>query len=171
MCYHKANCWESIQEPYKRVIILARINLEQENMKIIKPGTDGWKAYLFCLCFILIGLGCKPEAGEGGTSSIYGKVMVKDLNSSFILTGEYPGADEDVYIIYGDDISYGDRVRTNYNGEYEFKYLNKGKYRIYMYSEDSVYIQGSSGDFAVIRDAEITSRKQKVEVPLMTVYR
>ncbi len=115
--------------------------------------------------------GCKTEPGEGGTSSITGKIWVKDLNSSFILTKEYAGADEDVYIIYGDDISYGDRTKANYNGEYEFKYLNQGKYKIYVYSEDSVFIQLSSGQFPVIQDVEITSRKQKVEVSLITIFK
>ena len=128
--------------------------------------------FAFTLFVIMIMFsGCKPEPGEGGTSSITGKVWVKDLNSSFILTKEYAGYDEDVYIIYGDDVSYGDRTKTNFNGEYEFKYLNQGNYRIYVYSKDSVFIQSSSGNFPVVRDIEITSRKQKVDVPLITKFK
>ena len=117
---------------------------------------------------------CEKEAGEGGTSSIKGKVWVKNYNGSFTnLNNEYPGIAEDVYIIYGDDISYGERMEANHNGEYEFKYLNKGRYTIYVYSKDSASIASGNAnapDIAIKQVVEITDKKQTVEAPLITIH-
>jgi hypothetical protein len=123
------------------------------------------------LLLILISFSaCKKTAGEGGTSSIKGKVWVEDWNSGFtIKNGEYAGADEDVFIIYGDDVSYGDKVAANYNGEFEFKYLRPGKYTIYVYSEDKT-LQSKSGKISIVKEVEISGKKQTVTVDQFTIY-
>jgi hypothetical protein len=91
---------------------------------------------ILVLCLSLIS--CSKEAGDGGNSTIYGKVTAWDYNAEFTnLKGIYPAADEEVFIIYGDDFSYSERIRTNYEGIYEFKYLRPGDYTIYVYSKDS----------------------------------
>ncbi|NUM31399.1 MAG: hypothetical protein HUU47_03625 [Bacteroidetes bacterium] len=65
---------------------------------------------IFCVLIILIFVSCKKEEGEGGLASIKGKIWTEDWNSTFtVLQAEYPSADVDVYIIYGDDISYSER--------------------------------------------------------------
>jgi len=120
------------------------------------------KLSAWCLLgFALLTAGCEKEPGEGGTSSIKGYVHVTDYNASFqIIQGEYPGSDEDIYIIYGDDVSYGDRIRTGPDGKFEFKYLREGKYTIYIYSEDTTL----SGSSVVSVPAEISDKKQTVDV-------
>jgi hypothetical protein len=124
---------------------------------------------LLCMISVLfIVTSCSKDAGQGGNSSIFGKVYVKDYNSTFtVLQSEYYGGELDVYIIYGDEKSYGDRTRTNYDGTYEFKYLRPGKYHIYAYSRDST-LQTTSL-LPIIKDVEITKRKQTVEVPEITI--
>ena len=113
---------------------------------------------------------CKKAAGEGGTSTIKGKIWVEDWNNAFtIKNGEYAGYDEDVYILYGDAVSYSDKTKANYNGEFEFKYLRKGKYKIYVYSKDNT-LQSKSGDVAVIKEIEITENKQTKELEQITIY-
>jgi hypothetical protein len=125
---------------------------------------------LLILLTVLLLAACKKPAGEGGNSRIHGKILVEDWNVPFtVKNGEYPGADEDVYIIYGDDLSYSDRVRANYNGEYEFRYLNKGKYRIYVYSKDRTF-QSPSGETAVVKDVSISKNRQDVEVEQFVIY-
>ena len=112
---------------------------------------------------------CQKEAGEGGTSSIFVKVYVKDYNSTFtVLQGEYYGPDEDVYIIYGDDRTFADKVSTNYDGTYEFKYLRKGKYTVYAYSKDSTL--QTTAKLAVIQEVEVTDNQQEVEVPDIVIF-
>ena len=86
----------------------------------------------------LVAFSCKKDEGIGGTSSIKGKVIVRQYNSNFTnLIEQYYATDEDVFIIYGDDPVYGDKVTTSYDGTYEFNYLREGNYRIYAFSKDS----------------------------------
>ncbi|MEZ4798864.1 MAG: hypothetical protein R2809_03610 [Flavobacteriales bacterium] len=88
---------------------------------------------------------CTKEEGEGGYATIKGKIN-KDyrLIPANSATYQYTvaAADEDVYIVYGDNVSPSDRIWTNYDGEFEFKNLRKGNYTIYVYSEDTT---GQSG--------------------------
>jgi hypothetical protein len=41
-----------------------------------------------------------------------------------------------VYLIYGDQVGYGEKTRTNYEGQFEFNYLRAGNYTVYLYSHD-----------------------------------
>lgn len=117
------------------------------------------------LLFIVLALStftsCKKDEGEGGQASIQGKIWVKKYNvTGTVLAGEYAGAYEDVYIIYGDDATYGDRIETNYDGVYEFKYLRPGNYKIYAYSEGGTV---TTNRLAVSKEVEITDKKQTVD--------
>lgn len=124
----------------------------------------------FVLLFVVTLFSCKKEAGEGGTSTIKGKIWVEDWNNAFtIKNGEYAGYDEDVYILYGDAVSYSEKTKANYNGEFEFKYLRKGKYTIYVYSKDKT-LQSKSGDVSIIKEVEITGKKQTKEIEQITIY-
>ncbi|NTW24998.1 MAG: hypothetical protein HGA37_09880 [Lentimicrobium sp.] len=123
------------------------------------------------LLLSIICASCSKEAGEGGNSSIYGKVIVHNYNSSFTeLNDIYDGADEEVYIIYGDDKSYSERIRTSYNGVYEFRYLRQGKYTVFVYSEDST-LTIPSGKYAVIREIEITGNRQTVKADDIIIFK
>jgi len=116
---------------------------------------------------------CKKGPGEGGNSSIVGKIQVIKLDPFLIDTlVVYGGFDEDVYIIYGDDISYGDRIRSGPDGRFEFKYLREGDYRIYVYSEDTLAagFQDTVPDkYVVMKDATITSKKQVVDIGILEI--
>ncbi len=106
---------------------------------------------------------CKKGPGEGGTSSITGYVHVTRYNSTFVVVDTmFDGSDEDVFIIYGDDVSFGERTRTNPEGKFEFKYLREGDYKIYVYSEGN-RDTFPSGSYAVYKDVEITKKKQTVD--------
>jgi hypothetical protein len=98
--------------------------------------------FRFSLIFLsilgMITFSCKKDEGIGGTSSIKGKVIIREYNSNFTeMLEQYYATDEDVFIIYGDDPVYGDKVTTNYDGTYEFDYLREGNYKIFAYSKDS----------------------------------
>jgi hypothetical protein len=118
------------------------------------------------ICFLITGillaasLSCSKDEGVGGTATIRGKVIINDYNDDFsILLSEYNAAEEDVYIIYGDDKTFGDQVETNYDGTFEFNYLLPGDYTVYVYSEDSS--SSMLHDTAVIKNITI-SRKDDV---------
>ena len=112
---------------------------------------------------------CEKQPGSGGTSTIYGKVWVKDYNSAFTnLQEAYYGPDIWVYLVYGTDRDYSDRIRTSPDGTWEFKYLRTGNYKVYTYSKDSTLM--TSAPIAVSREVEITGRKQEIEVPDLVIF-
>jgi hypothetical protein len=118
---------------------------------------------------------CKKEAGDGGNSSIKGKISREIrvvLNNPSTAIGTFRAADEDVYIIYGNHVSPDDRVQTNYNGEYEFLYLRPGKYTVYAFSADtnSVAVPWDEDHMTVLQKLEITDGEQTIVAADMTLY-
>ncbi len=129
------------------------------------------KLIVSILIFSLLFLSCKKQAGPGGTSSIRGKVYAEYYDKKMtVLTDSSYAPDIDVYIIYGNDFSYGDHQKTSYNGSYEFKYLENGSYLIYTYSRDSTgfykyAVNQYAPDVAITQKVDISKRKQTIELP------
>ena len=127
------------------------------------------KRYLLLptIAFLFTIAACKSGPGPGGQATITGKVYTKgNWNSTCTLytdssTGFIPfyAPDVDVYLIYGDEPSYGDRVKTAPDGTFQFKYLRKGSYTVYVYSNDC---NAPSGISTVLVKVEITEKKQAV---------
>ncbi|MGV3631641.1 MAG: hypothetical protein ACO1O6_10550 [Bacteroidota bacterium] len=118
-------------------------------------------------------LSCLKEAGEGGKASINGLVWLKEYNGNFSsLQLERVAYDEYVYIQYGDDINYGDRVKTNPEGRFEFKYLRPGKYTVYFYSKDPEDKDNINPEETMVvkQEVEITDKKQVVALDTMVIY-
>lgn len=112
---------------------------------------------------------CNKEPGTGGKATIKGTVMEYHYNSIDDPTPSYyPIANEDVYIIYGDGVTYNDRQRTGPNGEFEFNYLRKGNYTIYVYSDNPEW--PTNPEIAVEQVVEITERKQEIEIPTIEIH-
>jgi hypothetical protein len=117
---------------------------------------------------------CNSGPGPGGQASITGKIYVKgNWNPSCTLYTDsssgftpYYGPDFDVYLIYGDDPSYGDRIKSAPDGTFQFRYLRKGKYKVYVYSNDCT---APSGKATVSTDVEITDKKQEVMLPNLRI--
>lgn len=93
------------------------------------------RKYLLFGLLSLLTIACQKEAGTGGTATIKGKIFMQELNALGNVSAEYYAPEEDVYIIYGDDDFYGERVRTHFDGSYKFEFLHPGDYQIYTYSE------------------------------------
>ncbi|MDD2387881.1 MAG: hypothetical protein PHP52_13980 [Bacteroidales bacterium] len=128
------------------------------------------KNILLILSLIVIFSSCEKNPGEGGNVTIVGSVWVKDYNSTFtLLHGEYAAMDEDVFIVYGDNIGYDDKTKTDYLGNYKFNYLRPGKYTIFVYSKDSA-MQTVNGEIAIIEHVEITQSKAVFLVPQIIIF-
>lgn len=120
------------------------------------------RAFAALTMLVLLVSGCSKNPGPGGQATITGKIHAKDYNGNgTVLLGEYDAPDEDVYIIYGDEPTYGDHVKTGPDGVFRFQFLNKGKYRVYVYSKDFTSVSGKE---AIYADVEITDKKQTVTV-------
>ena len=127
------------------------------------------KQFILLLTICFFAISCKKE-GVGGDASITGYVHVKKYNSTFTqYISEYPGRDIYVYIVYGEHSGFDKRVKTDYNGNFEFPYLYKGKYTLYAYSRDST-LQDPSGTIPVIREIQITERKQQEHIDTLMIF-
>lgn len=125
---------------------------------------------IFFLFMATLFMACEKPEGEGGKATIKGSVWTEDWNTTFtVLQSEYAAADIEVYIIYGNNTSYSERIRANYNGEYEFKFLREGNYKIYVYSKDKS-LQSPSGQIAIVKDVKISKKKETVTVDRITIY-
>lgn len=80
-----------------------------------------------------------------------------------------PIIDERVYIIYGEDQYYSDIARTDENGNYQFKYLEKGNYRLYAFSIDTLNNNGFDKQIEV--SVEIKDKKEELIAPIIEVVK
>lgn len=117
---------------------------------------------------ILIGVlfsntSCKKVEGEGGTSSISGRIYVEEYDAFGTIVQEYYAPDERVFIMYGveDDI-YDDDFRTSFEGSFQFEFLTKGTYRIFVYEDCPTC---PSGEAPVIKEVTITENKSNLVLP------
>ncbi|MFT5822063.1 MAG: hypothetical protein ACI8ZM_003319 [Crocinitomix sp.] len=119
-------------------------------------------------CSILFFTACNKAPGEGGTSSITGKVLVINLNASGDTISQYYGLDQDVYIIYGEDTeTYADKFSTSLDGSFAFNHLTPGKYSIFAYSKCDIC---DSGQNAVSTTVEITDKKQIIAMDDLVIF-
>jgi hypothetical protein len=109
---------------------------------------------------------CEKPEGKGGKATVTGKVYAYDFDNTqnYMLSKGY-SADERVYITYGTSNSIGDDVRTSADGSFEFKYLNKGRYKIFVNSLDtSIKVKGNDSYKPVFREFEIKDAKQTIKL-------
>jgi hypothetical protein len=99
--------------------------------------------FIMAVSIALFATSCQKGPGEGGKSKITGKVNTENYNTlnnmsdTYVLKSEYPATDKDVYLVFGDDISYGMKTKTNPDGQFEFDYMRAGDYTIYVESKDT----------------------------------
>jgi hypothetical protein len=130
----------------------------------------------FCLFFMAA---CTKDEGEGGTSTIKGTLFEKVYDNSYrtVLSQSY-SPDEKVFIIYGGDHeTYDDDYNTSYNGTYEFKYLQKGTYKIFAYTTDTTgvsvtgYVDENKPKIPMFATVDITENNSTVTAPNLTILK
>ena len=116
---------------------------------------------------MLIGLSmssCRKGEGKGGKATITGKVYVDYYNQSgSSIDKSYYARDKDVFIVYGNNTFYDDKVATHHDGSYQFDYLMPGNYTVYTYSKD---VDGSADNprILVLEEVTISSKKETVDL-------
>ena len=106
---------------------------------------------------------CKKVEGQGGTSSISGRVYIQEYDAFGDMSQEYYAADERVFIIYGEaDNIYDDDFRTSFDGSFKFDFLTKGSYKIFVYED---CLSCPSGEQTVIEKITISSNKSSIVLP------
>lgn len=116
-----------------------------------------WRNRIFLLILVALGFtSCKKEAGDGGLATIEG-ILYEDLyDPAGTFIEQVPAAVEKVYVAYGDNVTYDDRVDTDADGKYQFKSLQKGDYRVYAFSDCSTC---ASGSIEIAVDVTISDKK------------
>jgi hypothetical protein len=107
---------------------------------------------------------CRKGEGKGGKATITGKVYVDYYNpSGSFIDKSFYARDEDVFIVYGNNTFYDDKVATHHDGSYQFDYLMPGNYTVYTYSKD---VDGSADNprILVLEEVTISSKKETVEL-------
>jgi hypothetical protein len=136
---------------------------------IIKKTFKSMKVVKFLVIASIFGFiySCKKSEGRGGGAVIKGVVKEQRVNNFGTVIAEYPLMNERVYIIYGENSNFhDDDERTSFDGSFEFRYLLKGKYRVFTYGECK---SCASGDSVIIRNVEITSKKQVIDLDTIIV--
>lgn len=114
-------------------------------------------------------IGCNKSPGEGGTSSISGKLYRIETNVFGDTLAEYYAPDRDVYIVYGgEDPIYDDKFSTSYDGSYAFHNLTKGNYKIFAYSRCDTC---ASGDTIVSKTVVVSEKKTNYQLEDLVVYK
>ncbi len=94
-------------------------------------------------------------------------VDVSNQGKNPILGQSFGRADERVYIVYGKSEFASESVRTDDSGRFAFEGLQKGTYKVYVISEDTLQI-GSS--FKVEKEVQINDSKQIVETGDYSIF-
>jgi len=107
---------------------------------------------------------CRKVEGPGGSVTIKGVVVERNHVGTSIF--EYPAADQDVYLIYGNENTfYDDDVKTSFDGSFEFRYLQKGDYQVFSYQDNPTV---ASGTDEVLLELNASSNNEVVV--LDTIY-
>jgi len=116
------------------------------------------------------------------TNTAVGEVIdADDVNTPFVIdvsnqgkgatTGgsgtSGPIADERVFLIYGEEDYYSESVRTDADGNYQFKGLTEGTYTVYAFSIDA--LSPTLETVQVEVEATITEKKQVVTAPVLSI--
>lgn len=113
---------------------------------------------------------CRKDPGEGGGASIKGTLYVKNFHSPEVpYASDDVAVDERVYIIYGDKNVPDSDIKTGPDGKFEFRYLRKGKYKIYAYSLDPNTLSDDNS-IAIIKEVEITKNNQQITIDDFYIY-
>jgi hypothetical protein len=125
--------------------------------------------FLILLFFTLSS--CKYHEGKGGKHFVQGKVLVMEYDASYkYLRAKYYSPNENVFIMYGDNPTYGEKQVSGSDGTYQFRYLQKGHYRVYAFSKDTTF-STSNGLVPVFKDVEIKSSDKTVMVPDLVIIK
>lgn len=125
------------------------------------------KFFLGSTFLVLFLISCSKFEGEGGSATIKGIIREQKYNSLGNVIAEYPIGDQDVYIIYGNgNTFYDDDIKTSYDGSFQFRYLKKGSYKIFVYEDCSTC---PSGKKEIIVPVEITKNNQTVTLDTINI--
>lgn len=133
----------------------------------IRGRSRRWLGWAALLLLVLVAVACEKEPGKGGLATITGKVWGRDINQNgFLHDSGYVGGVK-VYISYGDNSWVDGSETTSPTGDYAFKGLQKGTYRLVVWAQcDSCLFNQDYSEQVV----EITETRQVAVLPDFITY-
>ena len=132
------------------------------------------KKIIFLLALTAVLSACTKDPGTGGAGTISGTILKEYrvvLTSPLTFQYIVPAADVEVYIVYGEHLSPDDKVMTDYEGNFEFRNLRKGKYTVYTYSRDTTGLNTTDPmKMVVLKEVELTDNDDHAVVSDLTIY-
>lgn len=124
------------------------------------------KLLMALLVLSLIMPSCNKGPGEGGTGTVQGYVkLVHHPDDDYTLTPDtMAAAKTDVFIIYGNEVYFGNDVETGADGMYQFEYLRPGDYTVFAYSTLP------SGEKVAVYESVNLKRGAVVNVPTLYIH-
>ena len=111
---------------------------------------------------------CDKTPGYGGNCGITGIVKVRKFNSDYsVLREETILANADVYIVFQNGQGYGDKVKTSYDGSFNFNHLVPGDYTLFVYSNDTTLV--NSDPIPITLAVKIAKNKQLVNAGVLKI--
>lgn len=103
---------------------------------------------------------------DDGSAKIKGRVKVIDYVDTstwpnLVIEKTYYGTEQEVYLTYGDHTFYDERIRSQFDGTFEFGRLIPGSYMVFLYSDD---VSGESDKLAHKFEVNITSLEEVVDL-------
>lgn len=102
---------------------------------------------------------------DDGFAKVKGTIKSRNFTKNFVYIDETSAQDYDVFLVYEDENSYS-RERTIYNGNFEFKNLILGSYKIYTYSDNK---NNDVERLVVSKEFEITKRDTVIDLSTLLV--
>ena len=84
--------------------------------------------------------------------SVWPNLVVKDISFA---------QEQEVYLTYGKHTYFDERIRTQYDGSFEFRNLIPGEYKVFLYSED---VTGGTEDITITKNVTITESEQLIDL-------
>jgi hypothetical protein len=113
--------------------------------------------------------GCTKVEGPGGRATIKGKILIEIRDGGGNYLGEHDAYKEDVYIIYGaEGTTHHDEIETSYDGTFEFNYLERGTYKLFIYKDHNPTLNLPGKDVEII-EVELSDKKEIKDLGTITI--
>lgn len=139
----------------------------EEGMGAIHGKPQRWLGWVVLLALVVLVGSCEKEPGKGGLGTITGKVWARDINPSGVVHDSGYAGGVKVYISYGDHDWVDASETTSPTGDYAFQGLQKGGYKVFVWSQcDSCLLNQE------VREAniELTETRQVATLPDFVIY-
>ena len=125
------------------------------------------KTIIIILIATTLFFSCKKQAGPGGLASIKGRVYGTDVTSSGTVRDSGYLGNQHVFISVAGDKYFFDDIKSSYDGTFEFKFLRKGSYDVWTYSNCDTCLWKQK--LVLIPNVEISGRKETVDVGVVKI--